>query len=174
MHDISRHLNALPKTLTDDPQGNLVGLCGEFTHELSQYVDGAGNRPEYYVQMKPHFKVLKAKIEATKPHLHVDDRPHGKGGTNSSQHLNCEVILITGVSLTKVTGLMEQKRIKDLPGEVPYAVYQELVNEFLLEWPKICLDWFVKLEKLTSSFLQYLCDQHFNSYRTYGLRLEVR
>jgi hypothetical protein len=82
MHEISKQLSALPDTLSDDPQRKLIALCGEFTHVLSQFVDGSGNRPDYFVQMKPHFKVLKSQIEGTKPVLHVDGNTLNVPGEN--------------------------------------------------------------------------------------------
>jgi hypothetical protein len=75
MRDLAKQLAELPPTLEDDPQRKLIALCGEFTHVLSQYVDGDSTRPEYYVQMRPHFKKLKRNIEATKPVFLTDDTP---------------------------------------------------------------------------------------------------
>lgn len=80
MRDIIKQQSTLPDTFMDAPQRKLLALCGEFTHALSQYVDGNGSRPEYYVQMKPHFKQLKIVIEATKPQLLTEDTSDDKPG----------------------------------------------------------------------------------------------
>ena len=79
MRAVTAQLMALPDTLEDDPQPKLLSLCGDFTYELSQFVDGSSNQPEYYVQMKPHFKLLKTMIEETLPALHTEESPDGMG-----------------------------------------------------------------------------------------------
>lgn len=80
MRDIIKQQNALPDTMVDAPQRKLIALCGEFTHTLSQYVDGHGSQPEYYIQMKPHFKQLKIAIEGTKPDLLPEEISDNKPG----------------------------------------------------------------------------------------------
>lgn len=84
MRDLIKQQNALPNTFVDAPQRKLVALCGEFTYALSQFVDGNGSRPEYYVQMKPHFKQLKIAIEATKPKLLTKEPRDDEPGMQSS------------------------------------------------------------------------------------------
>jgi hypothetical protein len=79
MRAITAQLMTLPDTLEDDPQPKLLSLCGDFTYELSQFVDGSSNQPEYYVQMKPHFKLLKTMIEETLPVLQSDESQDGAG-----------------------------------------------------------------------------------------------
>ena len=93
MRGITTQLMALPDTLEDDPQPKLLSLCGDFTYELSQFVDGSSNQPEYYVQMKPHFKLLKTMIEETLPRLNADASPDGTG--KYSHELSTETTLTT-------------------------------------------------------------------------------
>src|SRR5438045_2360385 len=85
MRGITAQLMALPDTLEDDPQPKLLSLCGDFTYELSQFVDGSSNQPEYYVQMKPHYKLMKTMIEETLPRLNDDESPDGTGKYSTEQ-----------------------------------------------------------------------------------------
>lgn len=78
---ISKELSALP-AIDEDPQTALVTLCGEFTHELGQFVDGNGSRPEYILQMRPKFVALQKLIDETKPKILADNAANVKNGLN--------------------------------------------------------------------------------------------
>jgi hypothetical protein len=80
---IAKELSGLP-AIDEDPQTALVTLCGEFTHELGQFVDGNGSRPEYILQMRPKFVALQELIDETKPKLFGDRAPNGQNGLNAT------------------------------------------------------------------------------------------
>ena len=78
------------------------------------------------------------------------------------------------LSFETVKKLIKQKRIKEFPGDIPFSVYHDIVQRFVSEWRNICLAWFEVLEGLTAEFVHWLCDLHFNAYRTHGLRRAVK
>jgi hypothetical protein len=63
----------LPENLEENSQQKLMGLCGDFTYALSEYVDGRGPGSRYHILLKPHFKVLKQRIEATRPKVQAHE-----------------------------------------------------------------------------------------------------
>jgi hypothetical protein len=69
LRQINDALSALPQSYEDNPQPKLVSLCQEFTVKLNEMVEGKGPDRDFQLHMKPHFRNLKALIEATKPNL---------------------------------------------------------------------------------------------------------
>jgi len=69
---IEQEKKLLPNDFEDDPQGKLLEICYKFTNDLGAYVDGARFQFQPVHQLKPLFRVLKKRIEETKPIFGTD------------------------------------------------------------------------------------------------------
>lgn len=70
--------------------------------------------------------------------------------------------------------MINDKRIKHFPGDVPNAVILVLVDEFASTWSDICSKWFKDIEELSRQFMEWLLDEYFASHRNTGLYDEVK
>ena len=73
-----------------------------------------------------------------------------------------------------VNELCETKRFKELPGVVPQAVYNILINDFVGEWETICLRWFVGVHQYAEDFATKICRRHFGEYEQSGLDRQAK
>lgn len=73
-----------------------------------------------------------------------------------------------------VEELCQTKRIKELPGVVPQAVYNILINSFVGEWETLSLRWFVGIHKYVEGFATKICQDHFGKFKVSGLDLRAR
>ena len=81
---------------------------------------------------------------------------------------------MSGLSIILVKDLIKSKHVKELPGVVPHAVYETLINTFVSKWEGKCLTWFNGFEKYAHQFATVLCGKHFGAYQASGLYAHAR
>ena len=163
--EIEEEINKLPQISDEhDPHAILIQLCGKYIREIKEYIDGNLTRPEYYENLRPFLTTFKELINTTKPKFDT-----GGGGSGSSHMDSTDSQALGGITVGEVRQLIEEKRLKELPGLVPQNVYNGLISGFAKEWEKICLQWFVGFRKYALEFITKICRRHFKEYTKTGL-----
>lgn len=73
-----------------------------------------------------------------------------------------------------MTELIEEMSSRELPGIIPFRVYEHLINCFVSKWQLICLTSFVQVEETLRSAVGLLVEKHFGRFENSGLMYEVR
>lgn len=83
-------------------------------------------------------------------------------------------MLIDTISMGIVRTLINQKSIRELPGNIPFAAHEDLDMLFLDKWGEICLNSIDRVVQLMNNTVQSLCKAHFGRFNASGLLKSVR
>lgn len=150
----------------------LLDLFHRFSHELALLLDGA-SVDDYYVQIRPHFVVLKKDIEGTKPLFQESGSGAMAGGENRKSPF-IDSGLIEDISIESVAALISERTIKEPMHEVPKTVYKQLIDMYVPKWNRICNNMLASIQQVTQEMLQHYCDKYFGSYKRNRLYNDVR
>jgi hypothetical protein len=62
---------------------------------------------------------------------------------------------------------------RELPGIIPFPVYEGFINTFIREWESICLSSFRHVERILQQVTHKLRTKHFGRFRSSGLLFKV-
>jgi hypothetical protein len=75
MRKVREELTALPKSLADNPQSELMSLCLAFIKEVDRYTSGKPNddpdQATFLQDASPHYQVLKQEVIRTRPQFGI-------------------------------------------------------------------------------------------------------
>lgn len=78
------------------------------------------------------------------------------------------------MSLKTIREVIRKESVRQLSDNVPPAVYEHFINEFVDQWSFICLESFREIEELLEKLLNDLCTDHFGRFLSSGLLRKVR
>jgi len=67
------------------------------------------------------------------------------------------------ITISEVQKLVDSCQLHELPDVIPPEVYDKLIHRFVSEWEDVCLDWFIDVKEWATSFIVWLCKEHFSA-----------
>jgi len=80
---------------------------------------------------------------------------------------------VNTMHVDEVLDLARRSRTRELPGNYPFSVIKNLVNQSTQRWESIADACFQEVERLVTKHIQLLIDQHFGPYSSGGLKADV-
>ncbi|KIO31593.1 hypothetical protein M407DRAFT_67741 [Tulasnella calospora MUT 4182] len=160
---ISKHIEGLPPSVSpaDPTDTTLTGLI----HSLNQAFERFREKVH---QTAPQFRPWSS-IQAVEQTLEQemldsakqDDDAVGLGSTNS-------------LHVDQVMDLAKRSRTRELPGNYPFSVKENLIVESVRQWGALANECFEEVQEIVSRHVDRLIDGHFQKFAPGGLKEEVR
>ncbi|GAB1525582.1 hypothetical protein RhiTH_008745 [Rhizoctonia solani] len=175
-------LESIPPPPSLDPLAEVLQLVNSFTRDLTQHVQGdpRSGRPGLVQSLVMSAKAFQEDLREITPVFQPTDKSDNAGSPDTPNFLppgeEWPSKSEKGLTywLNDVVELAEGARTRELPGEFPFAVTEELVMRTLHLWRQPVKDVFGRAERIFVRRLTALVEAHFGQYTHGGLRAVVQ
>ncbi|KAF8701083.1 hypothetical protein RHS03_06571, partial [Rhizoctonia solani] len=175
-------LESIPPPPSLDPLAEVLQLVNSFTRDLTQHVQGdpRSGRPGLVQSLVMSAKAFQEDLRKITPVFQPTDKSDNAGSPDTPNFLppgeEWPSKSEKGLTywLNDVVELAEGARTRELPGEFPFAVTEELVMRTLYLWRQPVKDVFGRAERIFVRRLTALVEAHFGQYTHGGLRAVVQ
>ncbi|KAG9036512.1 hypothetical protein FS837_001657 [Tulasnella sp. UAMH 9824] len=160
---LSKHIEGLPPSVSpsDPTDTTLTGLI----HSLNQAFERFREKVhETAPQFRPWSSVQSVEQALEQEMLNSakeDDDAVGLGTTNN-------------LHVDQVMDLAKRSRTRELPGNYPFSVKENLIVESVRQWGALAMECFEEVQEIVSRHVDRLIDGHFQKFAPGGLKEEVR
>jgi hypothetical protein len=105
---------------------------------------------------------------------HANSTDHGDNKAQGTPIASDTEQFVESITLSNVQILIDEKSIREMPGNVPFAVDEYLTKLFASQWEDICLNSFESMKNDFMELVSHICKTHFKRFQTSGLAFVVR
>ncbi|KAG9012240.1 hypothetical protein FRB90_006763 [Tulasnella sp. 427] len=160
---LSKHIEGLPPSVspTDPTDTTATGLIHNLNQAFERFREKLHKtapqfRPWSSVQSVEQ-KLEQEMLDSAKQ----DDDAVGLGNTNS-------------LHVDQVMDLAKRSRTRELPGNYPFSVIENLIVESVKQWGALAMECFEEVQDIVRRHVDRLIDNHFQKFAHGGLKDEVR
>ncbi|CAE7101688.1 unnamed protein product [Rhizoctonia solani] len=174
-------LESIPPPPSLDPLAQVLQLVNAFTRDVTHHVQGdpRSGRPGLVQSLVISAKAFQEDLRQITPVFQPTNKTENAGALDTPNFLppgeEWPSRSEKGLTywLEDVVELAEGARTRELPGEFPFAVTEELVTRTLELWRQPVRDIFGRAERVFVQRLTTLVETHFGQYTHGGLRAAV-
>ncbi|CAE7058326.1 unnamed protein product [Rhizoctonia solani] len=174
-------LESIPPPPSLDPLAQVLQLVNAFTRDVTHHVQGdpRSGRPGLVQSLVISAKAFQEDLRQITPVFQPTNKTENAGALDTPDFLppgeEWPSRSEKGLTywLEDVVELAEGARTRELPGEFPFAVTEELVMRTLELWRQPVRDIFGRAERVFVQRLTTLVETHFGQYAHGGLRAAV-
>ncbi|CAE6498607.1 unnamed protein product [Rhizoctonia solani] len=174
-------LDSIPPPPSLDPLAEVLQLVNSFTRDVTQHAQGdpRSGRPGLVQSLVISAKAFQEDLRKITPVFQPTNKAENAGTPDTPNFLppgeQWPSSSEKGLTywLDDVVELAEGARTRELPGEFPFAVIEELVTRTLVLWRQPVKDVFGRAERIFVQRLTTLVETHFGPYAHGGLRAAV-
>lgn len=173
-------LRALPAEISEDPAGAVLNLVMDFHREVARHVGGIPDGEGLIQKIRNAQQKFRQAIRRSAP----DFRPFKRPTTSDEEKeaskmrgiafLSEETIEVGQISTTTmfeddVAKLSQQAITRELDGNTPFIVKEELIKKFVREWHGPTITLLDDVERILSIYMRKLVDSCFKQHSHGGL-----
>ncbi|KAG8919403.1 hypothetical protein FRC01_001302 [Tulasnella sp. 417] len=177
----------------EDPRRVVITLLRDFTKTVSKHVEGlppsvSRSDPADTIStglihsLNLAFERFRERVHETAPQFRPWSRRKSFNHSLEEDMLDSarEDDDAVGLGITnslyvdEVMDLAKRSRTRELPGNYPFSVKENLIIESVRQWGPLAMECFEEVQEIVSQHLDLLIDQHFQKFAPGGLKDEVR